>query len=285
MLNNSIKNPNFPKTDQNEARLLFECFGVNFEICTNKPDFLDKVRTVLPVGTIERENKGEKPFGEAEHRFDVRHKDEADEWILKYGERELLRRQNPKWIIDILRSALRQRVAENTVERVFIHAGVVAWNDCLILIPGKSFAGKTTLTAELVKAGAVYYSDEFAMVDKNGLVHPYQKPLSMRRRNSSDGSQTDIAVEQLNGSQGVTPLPIGLVVITRYKARSRWKPEVLSPGIGVLEILKHTNNSLRHPEIVLPVLQKVAKQARIIKSNRGDAKKAANAILLECAGQ
>ncbi len=263
--------------------MLFECFGVKFEIRSNKPDFLDKVREILPVGALEIES--EKLLGEVEHRFDVRHDDQAAEWILRYGERELLRRQTPKGIIDILRSALRQRVAENTVERVFIHAGVVAWNDCLILIPGKSFAGKTTLTAELVKAGAVYYSDEFAMVDRDGLVYPYHKPLSMRRRNSSDGSQTDVAVEQLNGRQGVTPLPIGLIVITSYKAKSRWKPEVLSPGHGVLEILKHTNNSLRHPEVVLPVLQKVAKRARIIKSNRGDAKKAANAILLECAGR
>lgn len=264
--------------------MLFECLGVEFEIRTNKPDFLDKVRAVLPVGAIEINNHSEKPFGSSEQRFEVRHDAQIDEWILKYRERELLRRQNPKWIIDILRSALRQRVAENTVERVFIHAGAVAWNERLILLPGKSFAGKTTLTAELVKAGAVYYSDEFAMVDENGLVHPYQKPLSMRRRNSSDGSQTDVAVEQLNGRQGVEPLPIGLVVITSYKAKARWKPEVLSPGNGVLEILKHTNNSLRHPEIVLPVLQKVAKQARIIKSNRADAKKAATAILLECAG-
>ena len=66
---------------------------------------------------------------------------------------------------------------ELTDRRVFVHAGVVGWKNRAILIPGKSFAGKTSLVAELVKAGATYYSDEFAVLDFQGLVHPYHKPL------------------------------------------------------------------------------------------------------------
>jgi hypothetical protein len=34
-----------------------------------------------------------------------------------------------------------------------------------ILIAGRSFSGNTTLAAELVRAGATYYSDEFKVVD------------------------------------------------------------------------------------------------------------------------
>ena len=34
--------------------------------------------------------------------------------------------------------------------------------------------------AALVRAGAEYYSDEFAPLDAGGLVHPFAKPLSIR---------------------------------------------------------------------------------------------------------
>jgi hypothetical protein len=42
-----------------------------------------------------------------------------------------------------------------------------------MVLPGKSFAGKTTLVAALVRAGAEYWSDEYAVLDANGDVHPY----------------------------------------------------------------------------------------------------------------
>ena len=59
-----------------------------------------------------------------------------------------------------------------------MHAGVAVWNGAAILIPGRSHAGKSTLTKSLIDAGAVYYSDEFAPVLPNGFVIPYPKPLS-----------------------------------------------------------------------------------------------------------
>ena len=64
-------------------------------------------------------------------------------------------------------------VANYAPDRVFVHAGVVAWRGRALVLPGTSFAGKTTLVAELVRAGAIYYSDEYAVLDEQGRVHPY----------------------------------------------------------------------------------------------------------------
>ena len=61
-------------------------------------------------------------------------------------------------VLQAIESDLQLYVAENARRRVFIHAGVVAWKGKAILIPGRSFTGKTTLVAELVKAGASYYA-------------------------------------------------------------------------------------------------------------------------------
>src|SRR5262245_29166046 len=65
-------------------------------------------------------------------------------------------------------------VAQRSRAMLFVHAGVVGWRGLAIVIPGRSHSGKSTLVAELVRRGAVYYSDEFAVLDETGRVHPYR---------------------------------------------------------------------------------------------------------------
>jgi len=57
---------------------------------------------------------------------------------------------------------------------------VVAWRGRAILLPGRSYVGKSTLVMELVRAGAVYYSDEYAVLDARGRVHPFAQPVALR---------------------------------------------------------------------------------------------------------
>src|SRR5215213_192989 len=56
---------------------------------------------------------------------------------------------------------LKFHFAEAARRKVFVHAGVVGWQGRAVVIPGRCFTGKTTLVAELVRAGATYYSDEY----------------------------------------------------------------------------------------------------------------------------
>src|SRR5215470_6283925 len=69
-------------------------------------------------------------------------------------------------ILDLFETWVNLSVAQLAPRRVFVHAGVVGWKDRAIIVPGKTFTGKSTLIAELVKLGASYYSDEFALIDK-----------------------------------------------------------------------------------------------------------------------
>ncbi len=82
----------------------------------------------------------------------------------------------------IFESDLQLYVADMAPDRVFVHAGVVVCQGRGILLPGRSFSGKSTLVAELIRAGAEYYSDEYAVLDSTGSVHPYPRPLSIRQR-------------------------------------------------------------------------------------------------------
>ena len=56
-----------------------------------------------------------------------------------------------------------------------------------LLLPGGSFTGKTTLVGALVRAGAVYYSDQYALLDEDGLIHPY--PCHVERFGGSAGDE------------------------------------------------------------------------------------------------
>ena len=83
-------------------------------------------------------------------------------------------------------------------------------------------SGKSALVAELVRAGATYYSDEYAIFDSLGRVHPYPKPLSLR--GEPDGRAERHPIEGWGGRRGTKPLRVGLVVNTVYKPGARWRP-------------------------------------------------------------
>ena len=166
--------------------------------------------------------------------------------------------------------------------QVFLHAGVIGWKGRAIVIPASSFAGKTTLVAELVKKGALYYSDEYAVLDEDGFVHPFPKMLSLR---GSEGKfrQVDYTIESMGGKAGYEPIPVGLILLTWFdeneKSSENWEPEILSGGQGILEIISHTIPIRYNPKFALNVLNKVANRAIIAKSKRGEARMFADLLL------
>jgi len=180
-------------------------------------------------------------------------------------------------ILDSLESDLRLFVAELATNRVFVHAGVVGWKDQAIVIPGRSYSGKSTLVAEFVRAGAKYYSDEYAVFDATGRVHPFAKPLELR--STGEFTQTKVTVDQLGGRAGIKPLPVRVVLMTKFKVGGRWQPRKLSTGKGILEMLGNTVCARRSPERALASLRSVASDAEILKGSRGEARAVVESVL------
>ena len=127
---------------------------------------------------------------------------------------------------------VRNHVAATAESHVFVHAGTVCIGDRAIIVPGASFSGKTSLVRELVAHGATYYSDEYAVLDDVGLVHPYVKTVDVR---VDDGraKQRLTHGEAVPGSvAGTEPIPVGLILITHYRTGAIWTPTELSPRPG-----------------------------------------------------
>ncbi len=160
-------------------------------------------------------------------------------------------------------------VAEFAPRRVFVHAGAVAWTVKASRIPGASFSGKSTLVAELLRAGATYYSDEYAVIDEHGRVHPYPRELRIRSIESVWPKRINAAT--LGSEPGSKPLPVALVVSTNFKEGARFRPRELTRGKGVLELLANTVSARSQPEMALRYLSKVVSSAITLKGVRGEA--------------
>jgi len=197
---------------------------------------------------------------------------------LVYGDHiQLARSLDRKSVLDTFESDLRIFVAEFAKRHVFVHAGVVGWKGKAIVIPGRSYSGKSTLVAELVRAGATYYSDEYAVFDGRGRVHPFSKPIELREE--GDYRQSKVELKDLGGHSGTKPLKVGLVLMTQYRNGALWRPRKLTAGKAVLEMLFNTVSARRNPERALATLERVTATADVWKGVRGQATEVVPAIL------
>jgi hypothetical protein len=172
---------------------------------------------------------------------------------------------------------LRFAFAQWSRREVFLHAGVVGWKGQAILLPGRSHAGKTSLVAALIAAGAEYFSDEHAVIDSDGWVHPAPKPLSVRDRR--DGRQRNVDPGAFSAGIAATPLRAGLVVVTRFRHGAHWRPRPMTAGESALALMENAVAARIFPERVTHAVAAVARRAKAIASDRPEAARVAPRIL------
>ncbi|MBI4915329.1 MAG: hypothetical protein HY825_05725 [Acidobacteria bacterium] len=264
------------------AGLSFEAYGLLIGVRVNDPAGLDLIRGRLPYGWAPALTD------EVEYLYSIIvGGDDTDGRLRRlsvvYADAVRIgRTKDLTAALDAFEKDLELFVGEKARGRVFVHAGVVGWDGQGIMLPGRSFSGKSTLVAALIRAGATYYSDEFAILDAAGQVHPFARPLSLRRDQELKGDL--VTATSLGGRTGVGPIPVGHVFLCGFKAGARFRPRALSHGRACLEILRHTLAARSTPEFVLPVLQQVVEHARVFKTLRDEADDSAARILAVARG-
>ncbi len=265
------------------AGIAFVSYGLRIGIRVSSPEIMDRIEGVLPphtkpargsrVGCLYSLIVSGTKVGSNIRRFNILYADVV----------QLARTKDTDQVLEALERDLQLYVVERARRRVFVHAGVVGWRGRAIVIPGRTMSGKTTLVRALVRAGATYYSDEYAVLDERGRVHPYLKPMSIRE--NGGGRPKKILPEALGGTTGVRPLPVGLVVATSYREGARWRPRPLSPGRAVMELLAHTVSARHDPERAFATLRSATAEAMVLKGARGEAAEIAEALLGRLAEQ
>ncbi|MGZ9118386.1 MAG: hypothetical protein ACXW6A_05935 [Gemmatirosa sp.] len=177
----------------------------------------------------------------------------------------------------LLASDLEFRVALHARDRLFVHAAAVAWQGRAILVPGRSFSGKSTLAAALLRAGATYLSDEWAVLGDDGRVAAYPRALQLR-----DGEGIPlpaVSAQRLGARVATERVPVGLVVRTTYRPNAAWQPGRMRSGQMALALLDNAPAARRASAYALRVIACALGGAVGLHGERGDADATAHALL------
>jgi hypothetical protein len=252
-----------------DSELGFEAYGVAVRLDVSPIELRSRVHSLLPPGW------SPSPRTASAQRFALTAI--ADAYQVSRGTARVLSTPDLEVALGFLDAQIRAHIAFNAPDHIFVHAAVLAYDEMAIVIPGRSFTGKTTLAAALVRAGATYYSDEFAVLDTRGLVHPYPRPLSIRVPGSFDSS--DHAAETLGGRVGVDPIAAGLIAVTRFRPGARWQPGRKRPADGALALLANTIPARARPAQALAATANASAHAIVLEGDRGEATAIARAII------
>jgi hypothetical protein len=239
----------------------FEVYGVRGVLRCSAPALLASLCARLPrTATLGEPAPADERFAlaEADGAYEV----SVGSWTTRTSELAAA--------VGLLDAQIRAYVALNAPDYIFVHAAVVETQGQAIMLPGASFCGKTSLTVALVEAGATYYSDEFAVLDQDGLVHPYAKPLSIRPCGALHG--VDHAIESLGGTPGTEPVPVAVVAITHYVPDARWQPSRGTAAEGALALLANAIAVRARPPQALAAISRAVEPAVILSGERGEAR-------------
>lgn len=181
---------------------------------------------------------------------------------------------------DRLESDLALFTAERLAGVVAVHAGVIRDGDTVVVLPGRSFAGKTTLCAAALDAGYEVLSDEYALVRPDGLITGYPRRLRVRL---PDGLS-----ERRPANPSPRPLEVALVAMLTYRTGGEGDSldvEEMTSAEVALALLDNTVCAQSRPEESFRAAVAMARMARGMEGTRGEAVTALPALLEAARGE
>jgi hypothetical protein len=262
------------RTGSPACRIQFVSHGSRIEIHVDDAALLRPVRDLLPPGSRETDLR------EVDARYEIRRTAGGDDYlqytVLRDGE-PILREGALPYAIMVLANGLHYGVARNSPSHLFVHAGAVEWRGRVLLLPGGSRCGKSSLVDALVRHGATYYSDECAPVDEGARVRPYRKPLWLREDHPRF-MQSAFRSSSRQHDDG-DAMPVGLILFQEYVPTASWEPRPVMPGDALLRLAQQTPLAGAAPERTLQVLSRLVSEAPAYVTERPDADEVANLIL------
>ena len=157
-----------------------------------------------------------------------------------------------------------------------VHAGTVVWGGRAMLLPGVSHAGKSSLVAELLRRGATYFSDEYALIDSEGCVHPYPRPLLVR---NGFPEQFPMLADECNAPVGNAPTQVGWILALQYLPASPWSVAPISQSEALLTLLRNTPHVLAESPEMVNMFQCAVAGAVCCAGHRNEAAHAVDQIM------
>jgi hypothetical protein len=253
------------------GKLSLVSYGVSVEIRVTEPAALVPVRLRLPPGWRPAKASGSGPRYSLVVGNQVAPSGLDRLNLLFRGNSLISAAYKLESVLGALESDLDLQVAKLAApDRIFLHAGVVGWDGHAIVVVGRPQSGTSTLVAELLRAGASYYSDQYAVLDGDGRIHPFARSLWLSA--GAGSNPVRYRVEELGAKAGTHPLPAGLVVLARHRPGARTRLAPLTPSAGAAELMAATECAGSHPGPALAAIRRTLAEAWVLKGVRGEAK-------------
>lgn len=172
-------------------------------------------------------------------------------------------------LLNYFDSILRVTIGEWARGFVFLHAGVVGWKGKALILPGHSHSGKSTAVLSLVKAGAAYLSDEFAIVDEFGNVHSFERPINIRSETGTGKKVSEIEPASL-GNVFLGSMPVGAILFTQFVSGVDWSPRNLTPGTALMKLIEQALSIRKESEFTLRTLRLSVQESVLLEGDRPD---------------
>lgn len=201
-----------PRPSGERAIVAGSSFGVRFTVGVPDASWLPHIVPRLPPGPV--------TTGGYETAADVRvavvrEPDDGagpggapDAFAVEVDGQRMLSRAPLAAAVDALERRLDHAVGARARDHLFVRASVVAWKGRALVLTGGDLTGRRALTVALVRAGAIYYSDTFAVIDAAGRVWPYRRPTRL------DGASGPIDLPAAGPDVG--PVRIGVVATIAF---------------------------------------------------------------------
>jgi hypothetical protein len=179
-------------------------------------------------------------------------------------------------LVPDLINVLDRAVIERLKTLYAVHAGTILWGGRALLLPGATHAGKSSLVAELLRQGAIYFSDEYALIDPDGRVHPYPRPLLLR---NGCPEQSPVLPEECNAATGNAPAPVAWILSLEYHATGTWSISPVPQSVGLVTLLRNTPHALAESPKMVGAFQRAVAGATCYAGSRSEAVHAVDQIL------
>jgi hypothetical protein len=184
--------------------------------------------------------------------------------------------EQPRELADAAINAIDETVIRCMRGLHAVHAGAVSIGGRGLLLPGGTHAGKSSLVAELLRRGARYFSDEYALIDAAGRVHAYPRPLLMR---NGSRKQFPMLPEECDSQVASSSAPVGWILFVEYRPEATWGVREISQSEAVLSLLKNTPHALAEAPEMVGSFERAVCGAVCMAGERGQAADAASEIL------
>lgn len=164
-----------------------------------------------------------------------------------------------------LQSRLHLKLGQFSPRFAFIHAAVIRLQWGTLVLPGQSEKGKSTLALSFLEDGQQIYSDEYGVLDRDGLVHAFPRPMKLR---SPARTQPLPTIEY-------PAQDVHLIAFLEFSKTdlgpTGLQAQPLNPGLCCLKLLENCVGAQSNPQLSLEICSKVAARATSIVGCRGEA--------------